>query len=222
MPAQASEGECYLCHGTFAKAAMSRHLARCLERHAAADADPYTKARYFHILVEGRGLPQYWLHLDVRAGTKLRELDRFLRDIWLECCGHMSAFTIGGARYSVSPIRDMGEKGMNVELGNVLWPNMTFTHEYDFGTTTNLRLKAIAERTGAVRRRYIELLARNHPPEIPCESCGKPATKVCSGCFWCGDAWYCDACAPKHKCGADYLLPVVNSPRTGMCGYSGL
>jgi len=33
--------------------------------------------------------------------------------------------------------------------------------------------------------------------------------------------WLCDECAPKHKCGEDMLLPVVNSPRVGKCGYTG-
>ncbi len=37
-----------------------------------------------------------------------------------------------------------------------------------------------------------------------------------------GDAgWLCDSCAEDHKCGEDMLLPVVNSPRTGVCGYTG-
>ena len=27
---------------------------------------------------------------------------------------------------------------------------------------------------------------------------------------------------PEHECGAEVLLPVVNSPRVGVCGYSGL
>jgi len=227
MPARTSTGECYLCHQSFSKAAMSRHLAACVQKQAAAEAggaQPSTKARYFHILVEGRDQPDYWLHLDVRAAAKLRDLDAFLRDIWLECCGHLSAFTIDATRYSVEPIDDLygeDERSMNVKLERVLRARMTFSHEYDFGTTTELRLKVVAERIGPVRREYICLLARNHPPKIPCELCSKPATKVCPVCVWSGEAWYCDECAPKHECEDDYFLPVVNSPRTGMCGYSG-
>jgi hypothetical protein len=44
------------------------------------------------------------------------------------------------------------------------------------------------------------------PPLISCEVCGKPATEVCAG---------------EHECGEEMLLPVVNSPRVGMCGYTG-
>jgi len=31
----------------------------------------------------------------------------------------------------------------------------------------------------------------------------------------------CEGCAGEHECGEEMLLPVVNSPRVGMCGYEG-
>ena len=34
----------------------------------------------------------YWLIIECKENTLLQELDQFLRDIWLECCGHMSIF----------------------------------------------------------------------------------------------------------------------------------
>jgi hypothetical protein len=121
----------------------------------------------------------------------------------------------------MSPMRELEEKGMNVALGNVLRPKMKFLHEYDYGTTTELTLKVISERDGELTGKTVELLARNDPPETLCDGCGKPATQVCSECVWRGDGWLCEACAAEHECGEDYLLPVVNSPRTGMCAYIG-
>ena len=73
------------------------------------------------------------MHLDVRAASRLEDLDMFLRNVWLECCGHMSAFTIQGKAYT------SGEKGMNTRLYTVFKPGMEFYYEYDFGTTTALR-----------------------------------------------------------------------------------
>jgi len=35
------------------------------------------------------------------ARATLTDLDGFLRDIWLECCGHLSAFDIGTVRYEL-------------------------------------------------------------------------------------------------------------------------
>lgn len=34
----------------------------------------------------------YWLYADISMTSTLKTLDTFLRDIWLECCGHMGAF----------------------------------------------------------------------------------------------------------------------------------
>jgi hypothetical protein len=61
----------------------------------------------------------------------------------------------------------------------------------------------------------------NEPPSIPCMSCGKIAAQVCTECLWSGEGWLCDECAAEHECGEEMLLPVVNSPRVGVCGYTG-
>ena len=38
--------------------------------------------------------PAYWLFLEMDHSAKLEDLDHFLRETWLECCGHLSTFTI--------------------------------------------------------------------------------------------------------------------------------
>ena len=220
MPRQSSQGKCNLCGKTFAKAAMTRHLQKCAEEHS-GKAD----AQVFHLLAEGRGASFYWLHLEIPTHAKLASLDGFLRDTWLECCGHLSMFKIAGQIYDVAPENDawtgVKPKSMSATLGTVLSVGDKFEHEYDFGTTTELTLKVIAERVGA-KSKGVRILARNDPPEIPCAICGKPATQVCSQCVYEGpQAWLCEEHADDHKCGEDYFLPVVNSPRVGMCGYTG-
>lgn len=65
------------------------------------------------------------------------------------------------------------------------------------------------------------MLARNHPHEIECSYCGKPATHVCRECIYDDGGWLCDDCTEKHECGEEMLLPVVNSPRVGVCAYTG-
>jgi hypothetical protein len=113
------------------------------------------------------------------------------------------------------------EQNMNRKLSDVLSPGVGFKHEYDFGTTTELKLKVLAQGERSAGSTDIEILARNNLPSIMCESCGKPATQVCSGCIWNAPAWFCDKCAKDHECGEEMFLPVVNSPRVGMCGYTG-
>ena len=230
MTRQTSKGTCTFCHGEFGKAAMSRHLETCQQR-AAAEAKAVgrqktQKTSKFHLVVEGRDLPQYWMHLEVPASATLTALDRFLRDTWLECCGHLSAFEIGGVRYAIDagmfeePF-DMGDKSMRVRLEKVFSPGQVSTYEYDYGTTTELKLRVISEREAETKGKTVQVLARNNPPEMLCEVCGKPATSVCSQCIFDDRGWVCDACAENHECGEDMLLPVVNSPRVGMCAYTG-
>jgi hypothetical protein len=219
-----SNGKCSLCGGVFDKAAMTSHLKSCIRKQDAAEAATAQKGAQrkpvFHLSVEGRYLPEYWMHLEVPADATLDTLDRFLRDTWLECCGHMSAFEIQGARYSVEPM-DFDDGDMNVKLKDVLAPGMKFYHAYDFGSTTHVTLKVVAERESEITSRHIKVLARNGPPVIPCSRCGAPAVKVCAECVYSGEGWLCEKCAGAHECGDEMLLPVVNSPRVGVCGYTG-
>ncbi len=84
------------------------------------------------------------MHLEVPAEATLDTLDRFLRDTWLECCGHMSEFEIEGTRYTVEPM-DIDDESMDAKLKDVLTPGMKFEHTYDFGSSTHLRLKVVSE-----------------------------------------------------------------------------
>jgi hypothetical protein len=227
-----SQGKCQLCHATFTKAAMSRHLAKCLSSQEAAGpavskAKPRT-TKLFHLVVQGRYLPHYWLHLEVPATATLYDLDDFLRAIWLECCGHLSAFTIDGTRYSVQPISaEFGweaeeEQDMGVKLQEVFRPGLKLTYEYDFGSTTDLELRVVSEREGpAGKKNAIRLLARNDPPAILCAVCAGPATQVSTEAAWDESGWLCDRCAEKSDFDPEMFLPVVNSPRVGVCGYTG-
>src|SRR5581483_6500614 len=99
---QISRGICALCQRELSKSAMTRHLETCWQSASTETSTGRSRSirtRTFHLLVEGRFLPMYWLHLEIVTSTPLATLDRFLRDIWLECCGHLSAFTIEGVRY---------------------------------------------------------------------------------------------------------------------------
>jgi len=225
MARQTSNGKCSICGGIFSKAAMGKHLKSCNQRNEtsrmSSSGSSQRKTKTFHLAVEGRYNPQYWLCIEAPAAVKLAALDKFLRQIWLECCGHMSAFTIEGQTYSVAPMAEYDDKSMNIKLEDVLEPGMKFYHEYDFGSTTHLSLKIVSEEERKIEGKSIRVLARNEPPSIPCVCCGKTASQVCAECGWSGEGWLCEQCAAKHQCGEDMLLPVVNSPRVGVCGYTG-
>lgn len=54
-----------------------------------------TSGPSFHLVIEGRYAKAYWMHVAAPLAAPLSKLDRFLRDTWLECCGHLSAFHVG-------------------------------------------------------------------------------------------------------------------------------
>jgi Plasmid pRiA4b ORF-3-like protein len=209
---------------------MNRHLETCKQRatlEAAQEKQPKGQTTpHLHLLVEGRYLPMYWMHLNVPASAMLKTLDQFLRDIWLECCGHLSAFEIDGVRYTVDEGLDEyvwgdRQKHMRVRLDTVLHPGKRYSYEYDFGSTTELVVKVISEHEARAEKEPIQVLARNTMPWLTCDVCEKLATSMCSECKYEGKGYLCDTCAKEHSCGEEMLLPVVNSPRAGVCGYPG-
>jgi hypothetical protein len=331
-------GTCNFCKEEFDKRSMTQHLKRCKLRAAAIAAEDAkkrkVKTRLLHLIVEGQYNPQYWMHLEISANEPLLTLDSFLRDIWLECCGHLSAFEIGEVTYKSEPddfyfpggmpsvdeeelsdeelgimgdevdgnkliqnlaqadleeapesilvefrkiwkiedlityartrlkegpslpegytlgmmLKEFGQervieeqrkyylyreilhailemiedRTMGAQLGRVLKVGQKFEYEYDFGSTTHLKLRVLAEREGIEpsRRKPVTVLARNNPPVILCQICGKQATMVTSGYYSAEEDGYCSTCAREHE-DEEMLLPVVNSPRVGVCGYGG-
>ncbi|MDE0168883.1 MAG: hypothetical protein OXS29_05125 [bacterium] len=220
---------------------MGKHLNTCRKSRGAAGsivagvaevpAKAVVKVQTFYVKVQDRDDPRYWMHLDVPKSLRLRDLDTYLREIWLECCGHLSAFSISGVRYEVGDVPSFDPFGprprnMHVKLYKVLRPGRTFSYEYDFGSTTTLALRVVSG--GESELRFgIHLLARNDPPELVCHSCGsEPASVICADCisyegYELVRGYLCIDCGGRHGCDQWMLLPVVNSPRTGMCGYVG-
>ncbi len=197
------KGNCYLCGRTYAKAAFKRHI---LSGHLYQEAD----AQDCVVLkVESTEDKNYWLYLDLSITSTLKSLDEFLREIWLECCGHLSAF------YS----RDYGEIGKSSKISS--FPEgSVLLYEYDFGDTTSLKITVVAHASRPKQRKAVRLLGRNEPYPFTCGKCGKPADMICCECMWEDEnPLLCDACAKAHE--HEQMLPITNSPRMGVCGYCG-
>jgi hypothetical protein len=217
---KSSEGACRFCLKTFSGSTIGKHLQSCKAkkgRDVEEIAGAKKSERIFHVKVGAYG--QFWLHIEMKASWKLSDLDEFLRSVWLECCGHLSQFVIGGQTYMPSNagnLREMDARSMAVQLGTVLAVKDKFEYEYDFGSTTHLEGQIVSEREGATKEK-VRILARNRIPEAVCTECGKPAVQFCADC----EGFYCQPCLDAHECGEEMALPVVNSPRMGVCGYTG-
>ena len=114
-----------------------------------------------------------------------------------------------------------GDLDMNEKLSAILSPGQKWLYEYDMGSTTELALNVVSEFEGTLKKGKVAILARNDVPKIICNQCEKPATTICADCIYDNQGWLCDDCAGKHGCDEEMFLPVVNSPRTGVCGYAG-
>src|SRR5215211_3839162 len=146
MTQTTSYGICAICGKRTSKAAMTRHLKRCSADHEPSRGRP---AHLFHLRVEDAYSSIFWLDLEMKTSSTLADLDAFLREIWLECCGHLSAFDIEGTTYAIpyeeaGPLMDeLGDRSMNVKLEEVLDAGTRFYHTYDFGTPTELTLRVV-------------------------------------------------------------------------------
>lgn len=225
-----------LCEKRYSRAGIGRHLGACHKRAVAretgGDNPGQETVKSFHISVEDRYNPRYWMHLEMPRDLELKVLDVFLRRMWLECCEHLSAFYISGVTYQVGAkdwFSDFGgppTEDMGFAAGQVLRRGQRFTYEYDFGTTTELSLRVFSEIASGPQNQ-IRLLAVNDPPRFVCYACRKVAADVI--CLECsmeafpnpGPGFLCHDCNTGHGCDDMMYLPVVNSPRFGLCGYVG-
>lgn len=215
-----SKGKCTHCGLEIAKSGVTRHLAACAiwkELVKKAEHKKGSSETLYRLRIQAVGLPQFWLDLEMRGRGTMKDLDQYLREIWLECCGHMSQFSFGG--WQGNEI-SMGRRIQDVfELGNEL------THIYDFGTSSETLIKAVDVREGkSVTSHPITLLVRNVMPESECLECKQPAAWLCMECLIEENEWgtLCDKHAKTHP-HDNYgePIPLVNSPRLGMCGYVG-
>ena len=197
-----TKGTCYLCGAELGKVAMKNHI---LKVHG---GDPsLQKCRLLKI--EGAYAKDYWLYIDIPVNKTLSAVDTFLRKIWLECCGHMSAFTDS----------QHNELGQGRKLGG-FDPGSKFLHEYDFGSTTETLITVVADTYREPQRAAVRLLARNIPPQFRCCKCGKGAAYICVECLYdSDDPFFCKTCMKKHE--HEDTLPLTNSPRMGVCSYDG-
>lgn len=244
MPSRQSTGTCSLCGRTLSKGAMSRHLKKCIATHRPPSEKKAEEV--LHLVVDAPNLPEYWMHVAARPQAMLRGLDRLLRDVWCECCGHLSEFREKQERptrkgfdeiaQALHQLRQGLEGGvdffdvlggdtdgldMRTSLAAALPPGHELEYTYDFGDSTELRVRSLGRFAVPKTKKPLEILARNNPPELRCGECGEPATAICTECEWETGGLFCKKCLKAHECGDEMALPVVNSPRTGVCGYTG-
>ena len=215
-----SQGKCAYCGQELATGAMTKHLPACQPRMAVIATAEQKKGKaetLYHLRAQAAYLSEFWLDLEMRGAATLEDLDEYLRAIWLECCGHMSQFSIGGwGGEEISKKRTVDQ---------VFRPDLELTHIYDFGTESVTLVKVAGKREGKPTTAHpIALLARNVMPEAPCLECGQPSSWLCMECLIEEEKWgvLCDEHVEDHPHdGYGEPVALANSPRMGLCGYEG-
>lgn len=206
-----NEGKCFVCDERITHMAATRHMTPCIEKHSVNEKKDQTI-----YLMKIAGGSKFWMYVEMQGKATLADLDEFLRQKWLECCGHLSVFNVRGNEYYSDP-SEPGDESMDHAIAGIFEDGIRWTYEYDFGSTTELTGTVLSVRQGHMAD-LIRRIARNYMPHETCEDCDAPAEAVCSSC----SEFVCEDCAEDHECGEEMLLSVANSPRMGVCAYEGI
>ena len=199
------KGKCYYCNEKLSERTVKKHVKGCKVRKEkigeSIASSKKTKGQYILSILPQYGSKEYSLYIAIDIDLTLKNLDCFLRNIWLECCGHLSSFIIDDINYD-SCVDDEFElfpqtETMDFKLRQVISVGDKFKYDYDFGSTTALKLEVIDEYVVGENYSQIEILSRNDEIQNFCEDCVDEDSDMV------GEFEY------------------TNSPRDGVCGYVG-
>lgn len=241
-------GKCSYCLSRFSGNTMEKHLISCESRQnffkefkkitlspktAGNRRKKVDEVTYYLLKISSAEYPEYWLYVDLSEDLTLLNLDSFLRETWLECCGHLSSFIVMEETYEsqIDKLTDRDSKNMRIKLKELLLEkDMNIGYTYDYGDSTLLNIKVVSFQraiTTKNRNKFIKISARNDDINYKCFDCKKEkATEICTICIYekAGgrkQSSFCKSCVTKHECGEEMTSPIVNSPRSGICGYTG-
>lgn len=206
------KAKCYYCNKELTERTIKKHMKNCSEMKKSIDEkriDDKEQRNQFIIAIKPEYAGnEYCVYLSIAGTLGLVHMDQFIRDIWVECCGHLSSFKIKGKFYQ--------DQSMNTKLNDILDIDEKFEYEYDFGSTTYLILEVVDIIQVPSRFSQIEIIARNHQIKHECEICGLEAKYF----NYEKNEWECEKCIDED---ADMIFKFdyCNSPRDGVCGYEG-
>ena len=219
------KGKCYYCNEELSEKNIKRHVKGCKVRkekiEEAMASSKKTKNQYILSIVPQFGSREYCLYIAIDIDLTLKNLDSFLRNIWLECCGHLSNFIIDGVTYDSTMEKELESfyesETMDYKLKQVISAGDKFRYDYDFGSTTILKLEVVDEYLTGENHSQIEILARNKEIENFCVSCNKKAERF----DYEEEKFFCEECTDEDDDDMIYVPEYTNSPRDGVCGYEG-
>ncbi|WP_293981281.1 SEC-C metal-binding domain-containing protein [uncultured Clostridium sp.] len=219
-------GRCYYCNKELTERTIKRHMKSCKEmrkfiRDEISDKESRTRNQFIISIKDKYDKNTYCVYISISSVLQLLHLDRFIRDVWVNCCDHLSCFIINKVIYNDNS-NEMYE--MSVRLNDILFCGMKFQYEYDFGTSTYLELEVIDELKVSEKHSMIEIIARNDEIEHKCRKCGEHAEYI----NYNESEFLCKKCSEYisksslENLNIEYIGDTYfNSPRDGICSYRG-
>lgn len=213
-------GKCYYCNKELTEKTIKRHSKNCPHMMKIINDEinntKETRNQFIISMKNQYNSYEYCIYLSIDENLQLQHLDQFIRDVWVECCGHLSSFFIDKVKYD-----DNGNSlyEMNITLKDVLSVGTKFRYEYDFTNPTSIILEVVSKIEVSKIHSQIEILSRNNEKQYTCNNCNNKA-KFRYNLL---DYFLCKKCANKIDfCMLEELLGIYfNSPRDGMCNYIG-
>ncbi len=164
------EGKCYLCNKEITNRSAKRHILTCESRKNIVEESmkeaEKTKEQFILKITDKYDPSTYYIYITIDVNLTLRALDTFLRDIWMECCGHLSEFNIDGVTYACDGALEgsvlVEQESFDFYLKNILYINSKIKYLYDFDSTSEVLIEVVDKFETVYNSSSIEILARNN------------------------------------------------------------
>ena len=227
--------DCLICNETIEHVRITKHIGACIRKNGIGQPDRTnaletapSDGHLIHIrLMSEEPSRSYYLHLLAVPDLQLSELDRVIRETWMEpCCanGHDSRFMKADVQITSSERVYQHQEPMAGASLRYLWarPGGFATYLYDLDMPVTCRIDDFGAYRVELEPEPVRLVARNQPAEEVCGGCRAAATRTHSYSSRLNLAtktdYCCEACSLGHK---SWWKPLVNSPRTGACEFRG-
>jgi len=197
---------CEFCDIKFGSREYSKHLIDCIcekEKNNSGylieftSKSPITKKKYFIYAIFG-------------LYCTFEDINLFLREEWCDCCQHLSTFDV----IILENNKKLKVMDIDFDINISIFENAEkFIYEYDMGTPTIVEFKIIKKLNSNISDSKIDIIFQNKPHILKCE-CNNNAKYTYL------DTLLCDECYDDIDC-EEQIDILVNSPRTGICGYEG-
>ena len=204
-----SSGSCFVCKEKISGDVIEEHLTSCLPSLQWPNGDEPS----FLIQIVSKYNKKFWLTILASPEATLKDLDFFIRDVWVECCGHLSHFEIGRVYFSSDGV----DEDMYVYIKDVLQPGDECLYKYDFGSATLLRVTVLRTIPVLPQDRHIVLLGQNSRAHHVCTICKEEADYAYKRNRTTKTQYFCSSCLESNGIDDEYCSYLTNSPRAGVC-----